>query len=97
MQLSNTDIDKIKEVGIMLSVKEASKLLKCSRNKFTAKYVDTGLIEPLYINGYKHPKFSFFDVVEIPEKIKERQEASRNSKHNYSKTEIAFQTAMGEI
>lgn len=64
---------------LLLTTKEAAELVGVSRNNFRFYFVDTGAITPIYLPDTKHPRFYLKDVAQIPERMKEQQEAIRNS------------------
>lgn len=81
-------MEQIEQHGLIVSKSKAARLLGTSRNTFTRDFVENKLIEPLPLN--KNEKFSLFDVLSIPEKIKQRQrlniDRSRKEKSSNSKT-----------
>lgn len=73
---------------LLLTTKEAAELVGVSRNNFRFYFVDTGAITPIYLPGTKHPRFYVKDVAQIPERMKERQEAIHNSIHSKTRPVI---------
>lgn len=89
-------LEKLEKFPVLLSVKDAAKYLSISRNRFKYYFVDTGVIEPIYLKGQKHPRFSLYDVLQIPDRMKERQEVVRYQERTNPRSvvDLAFKSAM---
>ena len=89
-------LEKLENFPLLLSVKDVAKYLNISRNRFKYYFVDTGVIEPIYLKGQKHPRFSLYDVLQIPDRMKERQEVVRYQERTNPRSvvDLAFKSAM---
>ena len=96
MNIAPEILEYAKRTGILCTVKDAAKVLNVSRNRFKYYFVDTGVIEPIYLKGQKHPRFSLYDVLQIPDRMKERQEVVRYQERTNPRSvvDLAFKSAM---
>ena len=66
---------------ILIRVGQAAKMLDCDPKSFKKRFVATGLIKEIYPGGCKHAHYSVFDVVRVPELMKEREEFIKQQKN----------------
>ena len=59
---------------VLVRVAQAARMLDCDVKTFTKRYVDTNLIERIFPLNCKHAHYNVFDIIRVPELMKERDE-----------------------
>lgn len=70
MQLTDQILEMIKKHGVLVNRATAAQFVKIDHNKFEKEFVETGLIQPIYLKHTKRKRYSLFDVISLPEKLK---------------------------
>lgn len=65
---------------VLVRAAMAARMLDCSVKTFEKRYVHTGLLEQIYPLNCKHAHYNVFDIVRVPDLMKERDEFIKRNK-----------------